>query len=201
MGFKFNRGCWVESLDEFMTDEWAPHDTRGNMLPRPELKEKLPIAVKIDLATDLYFRYKDRLLQNTRIQHLLAQLDQDLELSRQTMIDLGIVSACTSCDAASPVGSCCSTGLENKFDAALLLINLLLGIQLPQKTSRPDSCHFLGPMGCLLKARDMICIDYLCPELEKSLGTLGLMRIQTVSGYEIKTIFLLYNEIKRHFMS
>lgn len=37
----------------------------------------------------------------------------------------------------------------------------------------------------------MPCLDYLCPELEQALGRKSLIRLQTVSGEEIMSAFLL----------
>ncbi|MHC1727681.1 MAG: hypothetical protein AB9866_17040 [Syntrophobacteraceae bacterium] len=42
----------------------------------------------------------------------------------------------------------------------------------------------------------MLCIDYLCPELEDSLGRESLIKIQIVSGEEIESAFLLQEAIK-----
>jgi hypothetical protein len=158
---------------------------------------RISLEERISLARQLFASRGEALKSDSRIGGLLSILRENLEASREAMVTLGIVAACARCDEISPEGSCCSRGLENKYDSILLLINLMLGSDLPDARSRSDSCHFLGPRGCLLAARNMLCIDYLCPAVEQELGVERLMKIQSVSGAEIETIFLLGEEIKR----
>ncbi|MFP5212584.1 MAG: hypothetical protein ACLGPL_04320, partial [Acidobacteriota bacterium] len=62
---------------------------------------------------------------------------------------------------------------------------------------RAESCYFLGPRGCRLRARHMICIDYLCPEVQNSLGADRLIAMQVATGPEIEATFRLYSQIKK----
>ncbi len=158
---------------------------------------KATVEERIDLALTLYTRWEAELRHDGHVWLILDQLKKALEASRKTMSDLGIDLACARCDESSPEGSCCSIGLEDKFDAVLLLVNILLGADIPSSRARADSCYFLGPKGCALLARNMLCIDYLCPQLEKELGHEALVRMQTVAGKEIQACFLLCEALKK----
>jgi len=59
-------------------------------------------------------------------------------------------------------------------------MNLMLGAGLPERRSRADSSYFLGQEGCGLKVRQMLCIDYLCPELEEALGPNALIKFKAL---------------------
>lgn len=122
-------------------------------------------------------------------------------MTRQSMIDLGIVRACVRCDERAPEGSCCGCGLEWKYDAVLLVMNLMPGTSLPERRLRSDSCLFLGLQGCQHGVRHTLCADSLCPDLEDALGQSPLIRMQTVAGDEIGSAFLLYEAVKKVVLS
>jgi hypothetical protein len=113
------------------------------------------------------------------------------------MIEAGVLTACTHCDEEEG-GSCCGAGIENKYTPVLLLINLLLGVTLPDRRISSNSCFFLGPAGCRLKARHVICINYLCTRLQKEIPTWALQSLQAVTGEEMDTIFILHEKIKKN---
>ncbi len=213
MNYKFNRDCWVESFaDKLLGGEKSQHGKENSSLgfriggfriPQnrsQELTRPSPIEKIISGAKDAFAEWSERLKRDLRICHLLERLEANLKNSRQSMLDLGIVNACALCDEREPEGSCCSRGLEKKYTPMLLLINLLLGASLPESRQRVDSCFFLGLEGCVLKARHMLCVDYLCPELEESLGRTSLIKIQTISGEEIESAFLLQEAIREKMM-
>ena len=203
MGYKFNRDCWVESSEEKLLcakgsqavtveDKITGIESTGHVAFRPP-----DIEEKIASAEHLFAKWGDELRKNDRIYPLINRLETNLENSRHSMHDLGIVRACTRCDENAPEGSCCSRGLEGKYGPMLLLMNLMLGARLPMRRHREDSCFFLGSKGCMLKVRHMLCVDYLCPELEKALGSKSMIEIQTVSGEEILSAFLVHEAVKQ----
>ena len=217
MSFKFNRSCWVESVEDSLlrsknSKTVAPDNVsicgerqgsgaKGVEITPPRRRGPPSIGDKIAFARLLFTSWAGLLKNDEHIIMLFNRLEVDLDRSRQAMVDLGIVRACGWCDENSPDGSCCGRGLEQKYDAILLLINLMLGVGLPDKRSRADSCHFLGPNGCLLKVRHMLCVDYLCPDLEKNLGLQSLIKMQTVAGEEIKSVFTLHEATKKVVLS
>ncbi|MCK8602099.1 hypothetical protein [Desulfoferrobacter suflitae] len=171
MSYKFNRDIWIASA--------------------------IPIEQKLELAEQLFRSQKKELAHDQRISRLVAQLQHALHLSWQCMTALGIGKSCAACDSTAPRGSCCSRGLENKYDVSLLIANLLFGVNLPRTHVRRESCYFLSPRGCTLTVRNMLCVDYLCPELEAKLGSRAVAAIQTVTAEEVTTTFLLCDQIKK----
>ncbi len=208
MSYKFNRGCWVESWEETRlraalheNAETREVSIRGKRTGgRPE-SPMLSIEDKIQMARALYVQWGRALLEDAGIRGLLQRLERDMAFSHETMHLLGIDSACARCDATAPEGSCCSRGLENKYDVVLLLLNLLMGVGLDGGRSREDSCFFLGPRGCRLRVRSLLCIEYLCPELEEALGWEGLLRIQGATGGELESSFFLCDAVKKRIAS
>lgn len=190
MSYKFNRNCWVESLEERLFCA-ATGSAESSADAEPVAIEEL-----IASAQCLFSRHGESLMKDRRISDLIERLERNLENSRECMHELGIFRACAFCDETSPEGSCCSRGLERKYSPVLLLMNLLLGVEMPASRLRADSCYFLAATGCSLKVRHMLCIDYLCPDLEESLGRKSLIQIQTVSGEEIESAFLLHEAVK-----
>ena len=106
------------------------------------------------------------------------------------------MAACKRCDEEEG-GSCCGAGIENRYPPPLLLINLLLGQALPAERCFANSCFFLGTDGCMLMARDVLCINYLCTGFQKSLAHEDLVRLQTVTGEEMETVFRVHEAVKQ----
>lgn len=158
--------------------------------------DRSSIQQKIKLAREIYVLWREELRRDPSIRDLLEKLQKSIKASREAMLDLGIVGACKRCDEEEG-GSCCGAGLENKFDTFLLLVNLLLGVSLPDYHRRLDSCYLLTTKGCMLKARLVLCVDFLCPKIIQALRHDELVRLQQISGEELVTCFMLYDAIKK----
>ncbi|MDL1969819.1 MAG: hypothetical protein LWW94_02380 [Candidatus Desulfofervidaceae bacterium] len=78
----------------------------------------------------------------------------------QKIKEIRLTHECKQCALSGE--SCCRKGIENKYNGVILLINKLLGVKLPARRLYPDGCYFLGPERCILVAREIICVDYLC---------------------------------------
>ena len=199
MGFKFNRNCRVESLEERL---FGGRDRSGDAEmgeaggEKQDAAKPSTIGQMVETAERLFAGWGQELKKEERICRLVRQFETNLENSRQAMHELGIFRACARCDGSTPEGSCCSPGLERKYSPILLLMSLMLGAALPRQRVRADSCYFLGRKGCRLIARHMLCIDYFFPELEQSLEPKALMKLQTLSGREMESAFLLQEAIK-----
>ncbi len=154
------------------------------------------IQHKIELARNLYAVWGDALRRDPSIRDLIGRLDRSIKRSREAMLSLGVVEACKRCDEEEG-GSCCGAGLENKFDRFLLLMNLLLGVSLPEYHCRLDSCYLLTPQGCMLKVRLILCVDFLCPKILGALTRDQLIKLQQISGDELVIGFMLYDAIKK----
>jgi hypothetical protein len=135
------------------------------------------------------------LLRDERSVALLSRLKGAVRASRTAMAVTGVADECRTCEEREG-GSCCGAGLENKYDGTLLLINLLLGIQLPKRRSDPLSCLFLGPEGCLLIARQVICVNYLCKKIEDRINPSKIAVLREKEGVELECLFLLVEDIK-----
>jgi hypothetical protein len=157
---------------------------------------RFPIREKVRAAHALFARWGKVLRKNPQIRALLERLRREVETSWETMIDLEVVAVCKHCDEEEGK-SCCGRGFENKFDHYLLLMNLLLGVSLPEDHVRPEGCYFLTTTGCCLKVRLFLCVDFLCPAILNRLSQEELVRLQTVSGKELTAAFRAYDGIKR----
>ena len=177
---------------------YLSEQVRENLMMRPTecCNDRSSIEEKIQRAHDIFATYGNSLRHDACIQDLLEKLQQRIMSSREVMIESGISEACKHCDEEQG-GSCCGAGLENKFDVLLLLINILLGVPLPVEHNRPESCYLLTERGCVLKARLVLCVDYLCPKIMERLRHDELVRLQEISGDELTTVFTLYDAIKR----
>jgi hypothetical protein len=153
------------------------------------------IDYKIELAYQIQANFGHDLLQDNEIRSRLLHLDQNIEATWKEMVSIGIVRECRDC--AVKEGSCCGTGMENGYDEVLLLINLLLGRTLPSQAYDTTSCYFLGENGCLLRAREVICVNYLCQRISRSIQKEKLIHLQKIAGDELNSLFMLEQHIKK----
>lgn len=154
------------------------------------------IQEKIEQALDLFQTCGDSLRQDPSIHDLLRKLRDCIENTNQSMLSLGVVTACKNCEEKEG-GSCCGAGIENNYDPILLLINLLLGCSLQNHEPIANSCYFLGKKGCKLTARHVICVNYICEKLQRKLTKEELIGLQTSAGEELDTLFFLHEAIKK----
>jgi hypothetical protein len=59
------------------------------------------------------------------------------------------------------------------------------------------SCYLLGENGCLLRAREVICVNYLCDRIYRNIGKEKLIHLQRTAGNELNSLFLLEQSIKK----
>lgn len=153
------------------------------------------IRYKISLAYQLHDNFGQELIEEKEIIDQLNLLDKNIETTWSEMRSIGVVRECTDC--ALKEGSCCGAGMENNYDEVLLLINLLLGKSLPKHAYDINSCYFLGDNGCLLRAREVICVNYLCGRIWRNVERERLINLQRIAGNELKTLFILEEHIKK----
>jgi hypothetical protein len=154
------------------------------------------IQEKIEQAQDLFETCGDSLRENPSIRTLLNKLQECIENTKDSMLNLGVVAECKHCEEQEG-GSCCGTGIENKYDVELLLVNLLLEASLRNQQPSQNSCYFLGEKGCKLTARHVLCVNYMCQKLQKKLAREQLISLQTCAGEELDTLFILHEAIKK----
>jgi hypothetical protein len=152
---------------------------------------------KIEQAHNLLDTYGSSLTEDPSIHALLKKLRDCIHDTNQSMLTLGVVAECKNCEEQEG-GSCCGTGIENKYDMELLLINLLLEAPLRDQQSSQNSCYFLGEKGCKLTARHVLCVNYICEKIQKKLTREELIELQTCAGEELDTLFILHEALKEN---
>jgi len=155
----------------------------------------LTINEKITIAKDLHGGWGEALRTDPGISAQLEELSARVEASSNFCLLSGVAQACRLCDREEG-GSCCGAGIEDRYSPELLLINLLLGVTLPESRNSAKSCHFWGERGCVLSARDIICVNYLCSRLQKTIAPEKLFQLQEANGSEMVLLFILHNRIR-----
>jgi hypothetical protein len=161
-----------------------------------ETNRYLSIEQKITQARALYEAWGDQLRRDVLIRGLLARLEKNIGASMQAMRAFRVVQACRWCEEQGG-GSCCGAGIENRYDPLQLLINLLLDVSLPDLRLYPDSCYFLDRDGCSLRARHVLCVNYLCTRLQQSMSQDEMNVLQAVIGEELDTGFALHEAVRK----
>lgn len=153
-------------------------------------------AAKVRRAHSLFERHGAALQGDATIVGLLKAYRNAIETAGEAMLTAGVGAACSACASEGP-GSCCFQEIEENYDEILLLVNLLLGCNLPKTREVPDSCFFVGPRGCKLKAKYYFCIHYFCPQLRESLGTNGIEALLKTIGRELSAGWELEKAIRQ----
>ncbi|MCJ7594054.1 MAG: hypothetical protein MUO52_04685 [Desulfobacterales bacterium] len=161
-----------------------------------EVPLESPIEEKIAWAEACCRRFGDQLLRDEGVYPLLNELWAAIEASRNKMSETGIVETCKDCEEREG-GSCCGAGLENKYSGTLLLINLFLGVSLPERAYDGSSCFFLTQNGCALMARHVICVNYLCKKAGERVHPRDIAALREFEGVELQLLFHLNERIKR----
>ena len=167
-------------------------------MSKRSLSQSSPLSIyeKIEQAHNLLETCGGALIEDPHIHALLRKLRDCIDSTNQNMVTLGVVAECKNCEEREG-GSCCGSGIENKYETVLLLINLLLGDSLENEESSGNSCYFLGKKGCTLTARHVLCVNYICQKLQKKLTREELIALQTCAGEELDTLFFLHEAIKK----
>jgi hypothetical protein len=160
-----------------------------------EISADSSIEGKIVWASTSYQKYRDALINDKNIQNLLERFRKASSESLQEMNEIGLVGLCRECEEEEG-GACCGKGIENRYSGNLLLINLLLGVKLPQSAPDSSSCFFLGEKGCSLSARHVICVNYICKKVTDRIPGQALNHLREKEGTELDTLFLLNEKIK-----
>ncbi len=153
------------------------------------------IQEKIEWADTCFNKYKKILLEDKKSSQLLDDFEKASSESFKEMHEIGLVNQCRQCEEEEG-GGCCGAGIENRYSGTLLLINRLMGVKLP--SDRPDSksCFFLGPKGCTLRARHVICINYICKKITDNIPEKNINHLRNKEGLEIEILFILNERIK-----
>ena len=120
----------------------------------------------------------------------LRKLNEAIDATWKFMRSVGITEVCRLC--ALETGSCCKRWVEDIYDEVILLINLLLGVDLPKRRYRDDLCIFCGENGCMLRARESACVTYLCDRID-----VDRIEFNKVASVELGHLSFLKVKIRR----
>ncbi len=154
-----------------------------------------PMDEKLSWAHLLHDSFGEEMKRDQVIRRLLHEYHETINASWQAMREHGVADECTRC-ALQDGGSCCGQGIENKFDVITLLVNLLSGVSLPVKPWDPTGCWFLGEKGCLLLARHVICINFICKRLYAAVPSRNIQLVQKAMQAETDAGFILEEYLK-----
>jgi len=155
-----------------------------------------PVAHRVGWANSIFLRFKDQITADAASAVLISRLKAAATASAARMIESGLVQTCAECETLEG-GSCCGRGLEDHYDGCLLLINLLLGARLPAERRDPRSCYFLGLKGCVLFARHVICVNYLCRKAAAQIDSNVLASLRELEGDQLEALFLLHERVRK----
>lgn len=161
------------------------------MVSEPSMEEKIATARKT------WSMHGEYLMNDTCIISAIEELRAGIEQSWNLMRRLDIVKGCGVCAATKSGGGCCGAGIENWYDPLILLMNLMIGRDIPENRPDEKSCLFLGPKGCRLTTRFHFCINYLCPEINERLSEQDLALLTSQNGREIYLGWRLENIIRK----
>ncbi|MFZ2445744.1 MAG: hypothetical protein WAW37_05265 [Syntrophobacteraceae bacterium] len=156
----------------------------------------MKINEKIKIARDLHTAWAEALRTDPAVSHGIEELCALARESGRASARTGISEVCRRCDEDEG-GSCCGAGIEDRYTPELILMNLLLGVEIPDARHSEKSCHFLGARGCILAARDIICINYLCARVRDEIGEQSLLLLQEATGREMEALFVLHDTIRK----
>jgi hypothetical protein len=151
--------------------------------------------VKIGWAKELYSNFGKQFIEDHTVSCLLKSLETAIAESRSIMTESGLSALCEQCEVEEG-GSCCGRGLEDRYSASLLLINVMLDASLPEQRYDVNSCFFLDQKGCQLKARHAICVSYICSKIKHLLDPDLLKLLKESEGVELESVFRLNERIK-----
>lgn len=155
---------------------------------------------EVERAKLLYLELGRGILCDPESALLLARYREAIRKTSGLMRTSGVVSACTECAVRGP-GSCCFKGIEENCDRVLLLLNLLLGCNVPETAEMSEECFFSSGEGCRLIAKSSFCLNYLCPGLHEFLDSKAKESLLRTVGDELAAGWELEMAVRRRISS
>jgi len=157
------------------------------------LRERRPdptklIEEKLSLSQELFELWGEALQEDPELSELLKAYRQAVERSNQAMESAGTFKECYICSVEEGQG-CCKIGLEHECTVLILLLNRLLGVKLPQEREVPGRCFFVGPLGCKIFARPMLCRDYFCRRLQQKVPEPVMISLTQILNDELTLLY------------
>ncbi|MFN3480052.1 MAG: hypothetical protein ACK415_06660 [Thermodesulfovibrionales bacterium] len=156
--------------------------------------DRLEVPRNISLAEKTLEKNRETFLKDHHLISLIEGLKAAIEHSEIERLKTGVAAECARCGVLN--NDCCGRGIELRYSRELLLINLLLDVNLPTSRHNENSCYFLTPEGCCLKARDVFCINFLCRKITDRIPPERLLLLREFEGEMLEIIFRLEERIK-----
>lgn len=143
---------------------------------------------------------KENLMKNYKSEktlfNLMFQLQHLITKTENERISSGMGEICAHCAIENK--PCCGSEIEFKYSPELLTINLLYGVNLPEKPEIPGMCHFLTNKGCCLFARDVFCINFICDKIKNKLSINKLKKLRELEGLTLDLQFKIEKILKNY---
>ncbi len=164
------------------------------------LKELRPdptqlIREKISVAEELYEVWGESLVRDPEVSPLLEAYEKAVLASNEFMERVGTFRECYICSVEEGKG-CCKIGLENECTVLVLLLNRLLGVRLPSEREVGGRCFFVGPRGCKIFARPMLCRDYFCKRHYERIPERHMIEVTQVLNEELTLLYRLTSLVR-----
>lgn len=153
------------------------------------------LAQKLEHVRKLWLACQAQLKEDVTFQALLQEYLRAFRRTEEIAQEVGLAEYCARCGQRGK-GSCCGEDMEFHCEDVLLLANLACGVSLPPERHLPYGCFFLGPQGCLLQVRPLICRNFVCPDAARFLGLEKLRLLQEGMGPEAEALFRLCEYVK-----
>jgi hypothetical protein len=135
-------------------------------------------------AKKVYATLGNEIISNPQLAELLAGFKEQIQGTNRLFKEFDVAADCAAC-CDREKGPCCFDGAQGWYDLRLLLINLLLGVEVPDSPELMDDCWFNSPTGCKLLAKDSICLNFFCPDIQERLNDEELLSLRRQVGREL----------------
>ncbi|MGM0681863.1 MAG: hypothetical protein ACQES8_06525 [Thermodesulfobacteriota bacterium] len=154
------------------------------------------VTTKLDLALDLYRNYHSTLKADIAIQKELARLKPLIAGLEEQMAAMAIFDLCAKCGQKNG-GGCCSAFMAGETDSILLLVNLLLDVDVSFQHDDGSECVYLGPNGCIFKAKPMFCLNYNCSTIYGINSQSDIVNLNKATGAVLGQQYTLEQKLLR----
>ena len=141
-------------------------------------------AVEMRLAHELYQRWGRQFLADPSLAALLGVYQAAIDACLAAYQANDISEYCRRCGEEDHL-ACCFLGAEKWYGHRLLMLNMMLGAQIPEERELEGECFFMGTKGCKLMARCGICLNFFCPSLVAVLGQPQVNKLLKLVGREL----------------
>ena len=138
----------------------------------------------ISQAKEVYAALGREILAQPDLADRLAEFREQINATNRLFKQLDVAADCAAC-CEREKGPCCFDGAQGWYDLRLLLLNLLLGVDVPDGPELVDDCWFNSPTGCKLLAKDSICLNFFCPEIQERLSEAEVLSLRQQVGREL----------------